>query len=232
MARNSVRRHLTSEAKAQAMHKMAGRGWSQRKIAKAFSMSQPGVSKLMDKYPPADGTPQAEVTEGADGKSYQRSRRMTKQEREQLKQERGQEPGDIMGVQGQAGSGAPVGTRRRRRQGIAQGVERHAMVTGHGARRADRPAVVRDAAVDPRDDRRGHPVGAAPSGTGRCRMTTTDDGELLTIGQVAERCGLDVIEVRRLVAAGTVPVVRRGRRVLVPARWVEMFIATLAEGGL
>lgn len=72
IAKNSVRRHLSPAAKAQAMHKMAGRGWSQRKIARAFGMSQPGVSKLMVAHPAAEGTPISDVTEGADGKVYKR----------------------------------------------------------------------------------------------------------------------------------------------------------------
>ena len=35
-----------------------GRGWSHARIAKAFGMSRPGVTQLMNKYPPAEDIPQ------------------------------------------------------------------------------------------------------------------------------------------------------------------------------
>jgi hypothetical protein len=75
VTKNSVRRNLTSEDKAKAMHTMAGRGWGQRKIAKAFGMSQPAVSKLMAKYGPAEGTDTSDTTTGEDGKTYKRKGR-------------------------------------------------------------------------------------------------------------------------------------------------------------
>jgi hypothetical protein len=45
-------------------------------------MSQPGVSKLMDRYGPAESTEQVVFTEGADGKKYFRAPRKSKEERE------------------------------------------------------------------------------------------------------------------------------------------------------
>jgi hypothetical protein len=52
---NQNRRTITGKAKAACMHARVRRdGWSQRRIAKAFGMSQAGVSKLMTKYPPTD----------------------------------------------------------------------------------------------------------------------------------------------------------------------------------
>ena len=69
---NANRRHLSGRDKADAMHVMAGRGWSHTRIAKAFGMSRPGVSQLMAKYPAAEGVEQTDTTEGEDGKTYPR----------------------------------------------------------------------------------------------------------------------------------------------------------------
>lgn len=74
-ASNMVRRMLTTADKAARMHQCAAMGWSQRKIAKEFHMSQPGVSQLMAAYPPDGGVPEVVVTQGEDGKTYTRSTR-------------------------------------------------------------------------------------------------------------------------------------------------------------
>jgi hypothetical protein len=70
LASNTVRRMLTSADKADRMHKLAGMGWSQRRIAREFSVTQAAVSQLMAAYPPDGGTPDVQVTEGDDGKTY------------------------------------------------------------------------------------------------------------------------------------------------------------------
>jgi ParB-like chromosome segregation protein Spo0J len=70
---NIVRRHLTSADKAAAMHQCVARGWSQRKIARTFGMSQPGVSQLLAAHPSAD-VPDVIITEGDDGKTYTRTK--------------------------------------------------------------------------------------------------------------------------------------------------------------
>jgi hypothetical protein len=75
LASNLCRRFAGSEDKADRMHKCAAIGWSQRRIAGEFHVSQPAVSQLMAKYPPAEGTPEIQVTEGADGKTYVTPRR-------------------------------------------------------------------------------------------------------------------------------------------------------------
>lgn len=75
---NTVRRMQTTADKADRMHKLAAMGWSQRKIAREFGMSQPGVSQLMEKYPPVGGTPEVTITEGDDGKTYTRAKRESK----------------------------------------------------------------------------------------------------------------------------------------------------------
>jgi ParB-like chromosome segregation protein Spo0J len=74
-ASNLVRRMQTSADKAARMHQCAAMGWSQRRIAKEFSMSQPGVSQLMEAYPPEDGAPEVIITQGEDGKTYTREPR-------------------------------------------------------------------------------------------------------------------------------------------------------------
>jgi hypothetical protein len=71
-ASNMVRRMLTTPDKAARMHQCAAMGWSQRRIAKEFHMSQPGVSQLMATYPPEGEVPEVIVTEGKDGKQYTR----------------------------------------------------------------------------------------------------------------------------------------------------------------
>jgi excisionase family DNA binding protein len=55
------------------------------------------------------------------------------------------------------------------------------------------------------------------------RETITDvsDRELLTFAEVAARLGVDVNTVRRNVKADQIPVVRRGRKVRIPAAWVD-----------
>ena len=72
---NTVRRMLTTADKAARMHACAAMGWSQRKIARAFGVSQPSVSQLMAAYPPPDGAPLITVTQGEDGKTYTHRRR-------------------------------------------------------------------------------------------------------------------------------------------------------------
>jgi excisionase family DNA binding protein len=47
------------------------------------------------------------------------------------------------------------------------------------------------------------------------------DRELLTFAEVAERLGVDVNTIRRNVKADQIPVVRRGRKVRIPAAWVD-----------
>jgi hypothetical protein len=71
-ASNLVRRMVTAEQKAACMHRLAASGWSQRRIAKEFSMSQSGASQLMATYPPEGGLPEVIVTHGEDGKTYTR----------------------------------------------------------------------------------------------------------------------------------------------------------------
>ncbi len=68
---NSVRRHLTSNDKAQAMHRCAAHGWSQRKIARAFGMAQPSVQYLMSTYQREGDVPAPSTITGDDGKTYQ-----------------------------------------------------------------------------------------------------------------------------------------------------------------
>jgi hypothetical protein len=74
-ASNMVRRMLTTPDKAARMHQCAAMGWSQRRIAKEFAMSQPGVSQLMATYPPEGDVPEVIVTQGDDGKTYTRTPR-------------------------------------------------------------------------------------------------------------------------------------------------------------
>lgn len=71
---NTTRRHLSTADKAAAMHQCVARGWSQRKIARTFGMTQPAVSQLLAAYPP-EHVPEVIITEGADGKTYKRSTR-------------------------------------------------------------------------------------------------------------------------------------------------------------
>jgi excisionase family DNA binding protein len=47
------------------------------------------------------------------------------------------------------------------------------------------------------------------------------DRELLTFVEVAERLGVDINTIRRNVKADQIPVVRRGRKVRIPAAWVD-----------
>jgi ParB-like chromosome segregation protein Spo0J len=73
---NVVRRQLSTADKAIAMHQCVARGWSQRKIARTFGVSQPAVSQLLavEAYQP-ENMPDVIVTEGADGKTRTRVRR-------------------------------------------------------------------------------------------------------------------------------------------------------------
>lgn len=71
-ASNLVRRQVTTAEKAACMHQLVAKGWSQRKIAKEFAMSQPAVSKLMVAYPLQGDAPEVIITQGEDGKTYPR----------------------------------------------------------------------------------------------------------------------------------------------------------------
>jgi ParB-like chromosome segregation protein Spo0J len=72
---NLVRRMQTTEEKVARMYQCEKMGWSQRRIAKEFHVSQSAVSQLMAAHPPADDeTPELIITHGADGKTYTRSR--------------------------------------------------------------------------------------------------------------------------------------------------------------
>jgi hypothetical protein len=72
LASNTVRRMLTTKDKAERMHALAAIGWSQRRIANQFGMSQPAVSQLMSDYPADDNLRQVTFTKGEDGKLYPR----------------------------------------------------------------------------------------------------------------------------------------------------------------
>ena len=50
---------------------------------------------------------------------------------------------------------------------------------------------------------------------------TAGERELMTFAEVAERLGVDVNTIRRNVKADQIPVVRRGRKVRIPAAWVD-----------
>jgi hypothetical protein len=63
---------LTCADKAARRHTLVARGWSQRRIAKTFGMSQPGVSQLMATYPATGDEQQVIITTGEDGKTYTR----------------------------------------------------------------------------------------------------------------------------------------------------------------
>jgi ParB-like chromosome segregation protein Spo0J len=72
-ASNMVRRMMSTEEKVARMHQCVKLGWSQRRIAKEFHVSQPSVSQLLAAYPLPDGeAPPLIVTHGADGKTYTR----------------------------------------------------------------------------------------------------------------------------------------------------------------
>jgi excisionase family DNA binding protein len=43
----------------------------------------------------------------------------------------------------------------------------------------------------------------------------------LTFGEVAARFGVDVVQVRRWVRTEQCPTIREGRRVRIPAAWVD-----------
>lgn len=53
----------------------------------------------------------------------------------------------------------------------------------------------------------------------------------LTVGQAAARLGVDVQQVRRWVRTEQCPTVREGRRVRIPAAWVDA-IVELERGAL
>ena len=72
VATNAIRRQLTPPDMAQAMHRLASRGWDQTRIGKAFGKSQGRVSQLMNEFPPAEGTPISPTTDMANGKKYTR----------------------------------------------------------------------------------------------------------------------------------------------------------------
>jgi hypothetical protein len=74
-ASNVVRRHLSTGDKVAAMHQCVARGWSQRKIARTFGISQPAVSQLLSnpEYQP-ENMPEVIITEGDDGKTRVRRR--------------------------------------------------------------------------------------------------------------------------------------------------------------
>lgn len=72
-ASNMVRRMLTTADKVARMHACVAMGWSQRKIAKEFHVSQPSVSQLLAAHPLEGEAPPVIVTQGADGKTYTRT---------------------------------------------------------------------------------------------------------------------------------------------------------------
>jgi hypothetical protein len=67
-ASNMVRRMRTTADLAARMHQCAAMGWSQRRIAKEFNVSQPEVSQLMAAYPPDSEPAPVIVTQSEDGK--------------------------------------------------------------------------------------------------------------------------------------------------------------------
>ena len=54
---------------------------------------------------------------------------------------------------------------------------------------------------------------------------STPATELLTFAQAAERLGVGVLTVRTWVRTDRCPVVREGRRVRIPAAWVDDLLA-------
>ena len=56
-------------------------------------------------------------------------------------------------------------------------------------------------------------------------MTTNITSELLTFAQAAERLGVGVLTIRSWVRTDHCPVVRDGRRVRIPAQWVDGLLA-------
>jgi excisionase family DNA binding protein len=54
---------------------------------------------------------------------------------------------------------------------------------------------------------------------------TPGTGELLTFAQVAQRLGVGVLTVRQWVRTEQCPVVRDGRKVRIPAEWVDELLA-------
>jgi excisionase family DNA binding protein len=51
--------------------------------------------------------------------------------------------------------------------------------------------------------------------------TTTSGELLLTFAQAAQRLRLGVLDIRRMVRTEQCPIVRDGRRVRIPAAWVD-----------
>jgi excisionase family DNA binding protein len=51
------------------------------------------------------------------------------------------------------------------------------------------------------------------------------DRECLTFAEVAKRLGVDVNTIRRNVEADQIPVVRRGRKVRIPAAWAQGWLS-------
>jgi len=76
-ASNLVRRMVTTAQKVACMHALVAKGWSQRKIAREFAMSQPAVSQLLanPNYLPEGELPEVIITQGEDGKTYTRTPR-------------------------------------------------------------------------------------------------------------------------------------------------------------
>jgi ParB-like chromosome segregation protein Spo0J len=69
VADNLVRRHLDVAKKADVMWRLTAKGWTQKKIAKVFHITQPAVSMLMRDHPPAGGLPDTRTSVGEDGKA-------------------------------------------------------------------------------------------------------------------------------------------------------------------
>ena len=59
---------------------------------------------------------------------------------------------------------------------------------------------------------------------------TTSPGRLLTFGQAAARLGVGVSDVRRMARTERCPTVRVGRRVRIPAAWIDELLTK--ENGL
>lgn len=72
IAINDQSRDITGADRATVMHARVRDGWNQRRIAKAFSVSQAAVSKLMAKYPPKEEYTSIVVSEDG-GRSYVRT---------------------------------------------------------------------------------------------------------------------------------------------------------------
>lgn len=69
VADNLIRRHLNAEKKAALMWRLTAKGWTQKKIAKVFHVTQPAVSQLMRDHLPPGGPPDTRTSVGEDGKT-------------------------------------------------------------------------------------------------------------------------------------------------------------------